>query len=275
MTPLQPRSALAAATALALLLLAAPPATAWQSVSGTVAHDFKGGGDYTLGAGAVQRNPSGTNSAFFTGDAWVEYDFWIAGPGGVAPDVAYVDTYTGGPGSCRYQVLSATRGPLADTGWRGCDNHWETLWREDVPTATGTLTLRITYQGSGGAWVSEAASTSFWGGLTVSASERTPYASADLSELRVSGTPGTCLDVGIGTTPSHATVLEVDWGDGTTTTFPTPPGADVGYDSVTACHAYPPSTVPYQMCARLRETNGLQRATPSDCRDLPSMLPSI
>lgn len=260
----------------AFLLLApslAPVAGAYKSTPSSYIQDQQGGDEYYASAGAVSRDPV-SQAADFSGNAWVEYAFWIMGPGDVSPDQAGIDSYTSGPGSCRWQVFSGSRGTLADTGWRSCDSHWEDVWSEALPAYTGTITLRISYQGSGGA-VFQVNAHAWWGGLVVSVTRNAPYSSADISELRVSGTPGTCLDVPASTTPSHVSVLDVDWGDGTTSTYPARAGMNDFYDAITVCHAYAPSTVPYQMCARVRETNGLQRATPSDCRDLPFMLPTV
>lgn len=253
----------------------APLASAYQYHEYTSIVTRKKGDEYVLGGGAVSRgDPSGNRIAYFSGNGWVEYSF-VASASTVGPDFISVEAQSGGWSNslCRFEVISASRGLLRDSGWRNCNTNYESLWYQFYPSWDGTIVLRITYQGPAGAYVGEAVLRMGWEMMSTDVGAYAPYSSTDISEGRTSLPPGTCVKIPIRSSPAHSTIMELDWGDGTSTVLD---GNGGTYGAIReACHPYTPSAAPYQMCVRLRETNGLQRATPSDCRDVPFILPSL
>lgn len=271
-----PRKTTLFAIGVALALAAvAPLASAYQSYPYTTISTYKKGDEYVLGGGAVSRgDPSGNRIAYFSGDGWVEYSFLVSA-GAVSPDDISIRSQSAGWSNslCRFEVISGSRGVLMDSGWRNCNTNYDALWWQSSPPWDGTIVVRITYQGPAGAYVGEVGSTLGWGMMSTDVRAYAAYSSTDVSEGRTSLPPGTCVKIPIRSSPAHTTLLDIDWGDGTSIVLD---GNGGTYGAVReACHPYAPSAAPYQMCARLRETNGLQRATPSDCRDLPFMLPSL
>lgn len=261
---LLPVAGLAALLALSPMLAPLAEADGWAPEG--YRYDTKAGSSYVVSTGSVTRQ---SGYAHITGSGgMVEYQHAV-NAGTVAPDGLRVLVETYGSGSCRYQVFLGAGGQVYDSGFGGCSRNGD-IWTQWLPVG-GVYTVRITCQGSCDVGVWRSQSLSSW--LLLSVWVSSVYSGGDVSDLRIGVPPGTCAYLRMQSTHTHSTIVEIDWGDGTPVDArPIGAGPNLGME---VCHSYPPSTVPYQACFRLRETNGLARVTTNECKDLPFMLPTV
>lgn len=267
MIPLTARFALLATLAFLALSTLSPFASAWGNWTPEEHRYFiPGPTNWSHASNTYAVN----GQAYVYGGGYVTYSFTQAHANGLRPDVIRFrvsDAWSGG--ACWYQVIAYPAGTLYDTGWTGCgagiDLH-------HAPSTNNVqYDIRLSYSGNYDTMkVSYVEVLAIWEQMgTYIASF--PRASS-FSAANPTASPGTCIDVAVWWSAVHATILEVDWGDGLTSIYPMPPSD--GY-TFPICHSYPPSAAPYQMCLRARETNGLQRTTPTECANMYWYLPRI
>lgn len=261
-------------TTLAFLALStlSPLASAWGSWTGETHRYFIPGANNWSSGYAVYAH--GSEATIYDG-GFATYSFTQAHANGLNPDVIRFrlsDRHNGGYywGDCWYQVIAYPAGIIYDTGWTGCtqgiDFHY-------APTANNVqYDIRVSYRDSWSvAIITYVEVLAIWESMGTYLSPG-QYTSGKLTD-NPTGSPGTCIDVGMWKSRMHTTILEIDWGDGLTSVHPPAPQGN-GYMR-SFCHSYPPSAAPYQMCLRARETNGLQRSSVPECMNLYWTLPRI
>lgn len=255
---MNPRFALLTATAFLALAMLAPHAEAWGNWTGETHRYFIPGA--TNWSHAYRTYANGGQAHIYD-SGYVTYSFTQAHANGLAPDVIrFRMSEQWASGSCWYQIIAYPGGIVYDTGWGGCG------WGIDVHHAPTTnnvqYDIKISYLGVyDTAKITYVEVLAIWesAGTYGSAPYYRPIISSDTSS-----TPGSCMPIHTWTSRMHTTLLEVDWGDGFNSVYnPAPDG-----NPVQACHSYAPSAVPFQMCFRLRETNGLQRTSPTECHSM-------
>lgn len=205
------------------------------------------------------------------GSGGVEFFFYVSGPDALGADSVawYLDLQNDNAGACNVRIYRWSDGSnLFDSAQPCTRRGW--IWSNDN-VQQGNYVVRITCSGSCWTNIQSVRAEEYYNGLTIDVAE--PYYGVGVNGLQVSTQPGYCLPITALGSPAHRSVVDVDWGDGSSQTFTLP---TTGWAGNTVCHSYAPQTIPYQACARVRETNGLYRATPTDCRNVPgSPIPRV